>query len=81
MSDANSAAIVTALNGWKLRAGVWLKLAVAIGLGSGLLLIVQARLLAGIVDAVLFDQAVLSQVLPWLLMLLPLFLVRAALAW
>jgi ATP-binding cassette subfamily C protein CydD len=50
-------------------------------LGSGLLLIMQARLLAGTVDAVLFEQATLSQLRPWLLVLLLLFLVRSALAW
>jgi len=73
--------IPKSLQGWKVHAGLWLRLAVAIGLASGGLLILQAWLLARTVDAVVFEQAVLQQVMPWLWGLLALFLVRAGLAW
>jgi ATP-binding cassette subfamily C protein CydD len=73
--------IPRALQGWKVHAGLWLRLAVAIGLASGGLLILQAWLLARTVDAVVFGQAMLQQVMPWLWGLLALFLVRAGLAW
>ena len=73
--------ILKSLQGWKVHAGLWLRLAIIIGLASGGLLILQAWLLARTVDAVVFDQAVLQQVMPWLWGLLALFLVRAGLAW
>jgi ATP-binding cassette subfamily C protein CydD len=81
MTGKPATAIVGALQGWKVHAGFWLRLAIAIGLGAGLLLILQAWLLASTINAVVFDKAVLEQVLPWLWMLLLLFLVRAVLAW
>jgi ATP-binding cassette subfamily C protein CydD len=81
MSDTNNKSILTALQDWKVHAGLWLRLAVAIGLASGTLLILQAWLLARTVDAVVFDQALLQQVMPWLWGLLALFLLRAGLAW
>jgi len=73
--------IPAALNGWKIHAGAWLRLAVGIGLASGLLLILQAWLLADAVNAVVFEQAALAQVMPVLWGLLGLFLLRAGLAW
>jgi ATP-binding cassette subfamily C protein CydD len=73
--------ILESLQGWKVHAGLWLRLAVAIGLASGTLLILQSWLLARTVDAVVFEEAVLQQVMPWLWGLLVLFLVRAVLAW
>ncbi len=53
----------------------------AIGLCAGLLLIGQAWLFARIVNAVVFQQATLTAVMPWLWSLLGLFLLRAGLAW
>jgi ATP-binding cassette subfamily C protein CydD len=81
MPDKADKSILGALQGWKVHAGFWLRLAVAIGLASGLLLILQAWLLASTVNAVVFDKALLHQVMPWLWGLLVLFLVRAALVW
>ncbi|WGZ92421.1 MAG: thiol reductant ABC exporter subunit CydD [Candidatus Thiothrix putei] len=73
--------ILTALKGWKTHSGFWLKAAVAIGLTSGLLLIAQAWLLANVVNAVVFAEAALADVMPSLWGLLALFLLRAGLAW
>ncbi|MBJ6610843.1 MAG: thiol reductant ABC exporter subunit CydD [Candidatus Thiothrix moscowensis] len=73
--------ILTALKRWKTHSGFWLKTAVAIGLTSGLLLIVQAWLLATVVNAVVFAEATLADVMPSLWGLLALFLLRAGLAW
>jgi ATP-binding cassette, subfamily C, bacterial CydD len=81
MPDTVNKSILNALQGWKANAGLWLHLAVVIGVASGGLLILQAWLLARTVDAVVFDQAVLRQVMPWLWGLLALFTVRAGLAW
>lgn len=74
-------AITTALKSWQTHAGFWLKAAVAIGLTSGLLLIAQAWLLANVVNAVVFAQATLADVMPWLWGMLAIFLLRAGLAW
>ncbi len=74
-------AILGALQGWKVHAGFWLRLSVAIGLASGLLLILQAWLLASTVNAVVFDGAMLEQVMPWLWGLVLLFMMRAVLTW
>jgi len=74
-------AITDALKGWKTHSGFWLKAAVAIGLTSGLLLIAQAWLLANVVNAVVFAEAALADVMPSLWGLLALFLLRAGLAW
>jgi len=59
----------------------WLRLTVGLGLANGLLLILQAWLLARIIDAVVFAGAGLADVARWLWPLLALFAVRAALAW
>jgi ATP-binding cassette subfamily C protein CydD len=59
----------------------WLRLTVGLGLANGLLLILQAWLLARIIDAVVFAGAGLAEVARWLWPLLALFAVRAALAW
>lgn len=69
------------LNAQRPLAGGWLNLAVALGTTSGLLLIIQAWYLARILDAVIFDDAGLTQVRGWLWALLALMLARALLAW
>ncbi|MEB4589615.1 thiol reductant ABC exporter subunit CydD [Candidatus Thiothrix sp. Deng01] len=74
-------AITAALTGWKTHAGFWLKAAVTIGLSAGLLLIMQAWLMASTVNAVVFQQATLADVMPWLWGMLAIFLLRAGLAW
>jgi ATP-binding cassette subfamily C protein CydD len=74
-------AITNALKSWKTHSGFWLKAAVALGLLSGLLLIGQAWLLAKTVNAVVFNHAILPEVMPWLWGMLAIFLLRAALAW
>ncbi|HYQ71373.1 MAG TPA: ABC transporter transmembrane domain-containing protein, partial [Gammaproteobacteria bacterium] len=81
MTDRPGKTLIQALQDWKVYAGSRLRLAVGIGLLSGLLLILQAWLLASTVNAVVFDKAVLQQVMPWLWSLLALFLMRAVLAW
>lgn len=69
------------LSSQKPLAGAYLHLAAALGSGSGLLLIVQAWLLAKIVDGAIFRGAGLTEVQPWLWLLLVLYLARAVLAW
>jgi len=69
------------LDDQKHLAARWLRLAVALGLANGILLIVQAWLLARIIDAVVFKDAGLADVAPWLWPLLALFAGRAVLAW
>lgn len=59
----------------------YLYLSIGLGLCSGFLIILQAWLLATIVNAVMFEKAILTDVKHYLLMLLILFIVRAALAW
>ncbi|MGA7801701.1 MAG: thiol reductant ABC exporter subunit CydD [Gammaproteobacteria bacterium] len=58
-----------------------LRAAVGLGTGGGLLLLVQAWLLARIVDAVVFRDQPLSAVMPVMWSLLAVFAVRAAMAW
>ncbi|MEA3274853.1 MAG: thiol reductant ABC exporter subunit CydD [Pseudomonadota bacterium] len=64
----------------KRYAGPYISLAVAFGTLNGLLLIAQAWYLARVMNAVIFAQAGIDEVRPWLWMLLLLFLVRALLA-
>ncbi|MGD9299775.1 MAG: thiol reductant ABC exporter subunit CydD [Thiohalocapsa sp.] len=63
------------------RAARWLRLTVALGLAGGVLIILQAWLLAHVVDAVAFQEAGLAAVQAWLWPLLGIFLLRAAVAW
>ncbi len=69
------------LKAQKPLAGNRLKLAVALGLLSGWLLILQAGCLARVVSGVIFDQQKLGDVMFWLWALLAIFIVRAVLAW
>jgi len=69
------------LSSHKPLAGAYLPLTVALGTGSSLLLIVQAWLLAKVVDGVSLRGAGLAEVQPWLWPLLGLYLARAVLAW
>lgn len=57
----------------------WVWLSVAAGLGIGLMLIVQAHLLARIVEGTLFDNEALAQHWPLLLVLLGALFIRALL--
>ncbi len=62
-------------------AGNRLKQAVVLGTLSGWLLILQAGCLAQAVSGVIFYQRTLTEVMPWLLGLLAIFIARAVLAW
>lgn len=57
----------------------WVWLSVAAGIGIGLMLVVQAHLLARVVDGTLFSGQSLAQHTPLLLMLLAALLLRALL--
>jgi ATP-binding cassette subfamily C protein CydD len=74
-------AIQQQLKAWKFHSGSWLKIAVGLGLLSGLLLILQAWLLANVVSDVLFREAQLADVQVYLLGMLLVFALRAGLAW
>ncbi|MBK1706512.1 thiol reductant ABC exporter subunit CydD [Halochromatium glycolicum] len=69
------------LDAQKPLASRWLRLSVGLGLGNGVLLILQAWLLAQVIDAVVFADATLADVSGWLGPLLLLFAVRALVAW
>jgi ATP-binding cassette subfamily C protein CydD len=69
------------LNAQKPRATRWLRLTVALGLGGGVLMILQAWLLARIIDTVAFADAGLAQVQGWLWWLPGIFLLRAGISW
>ena len=55
--------------------------AIGLGLAAGLLIILQADILARVINAVSFENADLGAVMPWLWGLLALFVLRAALSW
>ncbi|MBK5929672.1 thiol reductant ABC exporter subunit CydD [Halochromatium salexigens] len=71
----------TLLDDQKPLAARWLRLSVGLGLGNGVLLILQAWLLAQVIDALVFTNAALADVTGWLWPLLALFALRALLAW
>lgn len=81
MPDTANPTLTATLKGWKSHSGRWLQAAVALGLIAGLVLIAQAWLLAGLVNAVVFAKATLAQVMPTFWGLLALFVLRAVLAW
>ena len=70
----------TWLAGLRPRVRATLNLAQALGLASGVLLLLQAWLVARVVDAGVMRHAALATQWPWLLALLPLFALRFALA-
>ncbi|MBK1650003.1 thiol reductant ABC exporter subunit CydD [Rhabdochromatium marinum] len=61
--------------------GSYLRLAIAMHLGSGALLIAQAWILAHVVNAFVFEGADRATLTPWMLPLLGLFALRALLSW
>lgn len=61
--------------------GNGLRQAIAAQLGSGALLIIQAWILAWVIDAFTFAGADRARLLPWMLLLLVLFGARALLGW
>jgi len=65
----------------KTHTGHYLTFAVGLGLTAGFLLILQAWLLAGIVNEVIFEKAALANVQIRLWAMLALFVLRAILAW
>ena len=69
------------LNQQKQAVGSRLRLSVILGSVAGLLLIAQAWCLAVVVNAVIFAEQTLVDVLPWLLAMLALMLSRAGLAY
>lgn len=69
------------LKAQKVRSGHWLALAVGLGLLAGFLLIAQAWFLARIVNGVIFEDATLEHVRPWLWAMLGVLVLRAGLAW
>lgn len=81
MSTVSDSSVPAALKGWQQHAGRWLQLAIGIGLGTGVLLIVQAWLLARVVNALVFAHASLVAVMPMLWAMLGVFVGRAVLAW
>jgi len=71
--------------GWLFRqtktARLWVLLSVAFGFSSGVMLIVQARLLSHIVQGVFIDQLPRGGLWPYFLVLFAIVLMRAALGW
>lgn len=63
------------------HSGPWIRASVLLAFGSGLLVIAQAWLLALTIDSVVFNNAGLQQVTPWLWAILGLFALRALLGW
>ncbi|MET0090036.1 MAG: thiol reductant ABC exporter subunit CydD [Candidatus Thiodiazotropha sp.] len=80
-TDTGSTTSSDWLKAQKSLAGNKLRQAVAFGLLSGWLLILQAGCLAQAVSGVIFEQRSLGDVMPWLWALLIIFIFRAGLAW
>lgn len=69
------------LKSQKHLTGNYLSLAIGLGLTAGFLLILQAWLLASIINAVIFEKAMLDEVYGWLFGMLAVFSFRALLSW
>jgi len=80
-SVAASSYIKSFLKDQKPTAARDLRWSVGFSIGNGLLVIVQAWIVASIVADVVFKEADLAAVMPSLLLLLPLFALRAGLVW
>ena len=76
-----SALIPDFLKSQKKYTGRYLSLSIGLGLCSGFVIILQAWLLASIVNAVIFKEAILNDVKTELFFLLILFFIRATLTW
>lgn len=77
--NADSKAAKRFLKTQAKRGGTALRLATLLALAGGLLVIASAWLLAHMVDAGLFQHATLASMQPWLLALVAVYLLRAAL--
>jgi len=69
------------LKSQKSLTGIYLYLSIGLGLCSGFLIILQAWLMAKVINAVMFNHAGLTEVKSWLIYLLILFIIRAILIW
>ncbi|HHC74204.1 MAG TPA: thiol reductant ABC exporter subunit CydD [Thiothrix sp.] len=78
---AETKSLMSQLKQWKNHAGKTLSWSIGSSLTAGLLIILQAWLLALIINAVVFNDATLADVHIWLIALFALFVVRAALMW
>jgi ATP-binding cassette subfamily C protein CydD len=78
---AETKSLITQLKLWKSHAGKQLHWSIASSFTAGLLIILQAWLLAMIINAVVFDDATLADVQIWLVALFVLFVIRAGLMW
>lgn len=80
-AKAESATPAAWLKAQRTLAGRWLSASVVLAVAGGVLMIAQAWLIARSVDAVVFDDAILAEVAPWLWTVLVLLAGRALLAW
>jgi len=78
---AETKSLISQLKLWKSHAGKQLNWSIASSFAAGLLVILQAWLLAMIINAVVFDDATLADVQTGLLALFVLFVIRAGLMW
>lgn len=78
---AETKSLISQLKLWKSHAGKQLNRSIASSFAAGLLIILQAWLLAMIINAVVFDDATLADVQTWLIALFVLFVIRAGLMW
>lgn len=83
--QANTATSSETATAWlkeqRPHTGPWVRAGIALAFLGGLLMIAQAWLLARTIAAVVFEDAGLEQVTPWLWSILALLLGRAVLSW
>lgn len=80
-SESSPARAAKWLRTQRTRAGAWIRLSIVLSLAAGLLLIAQAWALARTIDAVVFQEAGLAEVVRWLWVILACTLGRAVLGW